>query len=132
MVVVLCHAVAVIVVIVVIVMVGVIIMIVVAVIVVIGHFARGAGLQRPDLLLQRPDARLVLLPQRRDLDGKNGGHRRIVVRLSLCRRRCQGNRHRRGRSGHRSRAKEHLVAHVTTPSLVDKVARRKGNRYEIL
>ena len=106
--------------------------VVVAVIVMVGHLAGGAGLQRPDLLFQRPDARLVLLPQGRDLDGKDGGHRRIVVRLSLCRRRCQGDRHRRGRSGHRSRAKEHLVAHVTTPSLVVRVARRKGNRYEIL
>ena len=106
--------------------------VVVAVIVMVGHLAGGAGLQRPDLLFQRPDARLVLLPQGRDLDGKDGGHRRIVVRLSLCRRRCQGDRHRRGRSGHRSRAKEHLVAHVTTPSLVVKVARRKGSRYEIL
>ena len=106
--------------------------VVVAVIVMVGHLAGGAGLQRPDLLFQRPDARLVLLPQRRDLDGKDGGHRRIVVGLGLCRRRRQGDRHRRGRSRHGSRGKEHLVAHVTTPSLVVEVARRKGSRYEIL
>ena len=104
----------------------------VAVIVVVGHLAGGAGPQRPDLLFQRPDARLVLLPQRRYLHGKNGSHRRVGIRLGLCRRRRQGHRHGRGRSGRGSRGKEHLVAHVSTPSVLAEVARRNGHRYEIL
>jgi len=101
----------------------------VAVIVMVARHDAGRRLQRLDLLFQSPDAGLVLLPQRRDLDGKDGSHRRIGVRLGLCRRR--GERHRNRRSGG-SRRKSCGVAHVTAPSLVASGARRPEDRYEII
>ena len=74
-------------------------LVVVAVIVRIGRLAGSPGLQRFELLLQRPDAGLVFLPEGRNLDGENGSHGRVAIRLCLCLRRHQRRRNGRGRGG---------------------------------
>ena len=78
---------------------AVIVVIVMAVIVRIGRHAGFTGLQRFELLFQRPYAGLVFLPERRNLDGENGSHGSVAIRLCLCLRRHQRRCNGRGRGG---------------------------------